>query len=415
MPADHRPHGDEALLAHLHEEVARHDPAARPVQHATARFHLGTTLLATGRAREAAAQLRRAVELFPADGLPIEHAKARNMLGVAQRDLGDPSGAAASFAAAGQLFAQEDQRLEEAAARYNRGLVLRDLGDEADAADAFARALAVFTEADARVQAAAAGRELGASLLATGELDRARDALLQAQELARRGGDRAALGAAANVRGVVELAAERPDEATAAFLDACGAHPRAVRPAEHAMARANLALAHERAGRPAHALLAARQALAVPQLPPAAHAQATAVTTRSAELDEDPLVGVLRSEPVGGLPGVLRAEVARLGEDPGAHATHAGAVVAALHEQAGRGDRAAAWLEVVLEQPPTVFRGLLEAVVRAVEEVGDEQLRAELARAVAGAAVRFHPPQWMRVRDGLAAIAAREGATVPWS
>jgi tetratricopeptide (TPR) repeat protein len=424
MPAEPGTRGDTALLDTLREEVARHDPARRPVQHATACFHLGTALIAAGDARAAVEALEQAAAGFPPEGLPVEHAKARTMLGVALRDLGATAEAEATFAAAAALFVENDQPLEAAAARYNRGLVLRDAGDDRAAAEAFRAALEVFTGADARAQATAAARELGTSLLATGDLDDARQAMEESQELARRAGDRAAIGAAANVRGVVELAAGRPDAAAAAFLDACGAHPVSVRPGEHGMARANLALAHARAGESARAQLAARQALAIEALPEPARRQAQEVLRETSAgagggtTVPAPLTVVLGSAAPGELFGLLRAELARLGTI-GDHAVrtdavaeHGRALVAALRDPAGRTDRAAAWLEVVLEQPPAMFEAVLEAVVRAAE---DEPEAASIARSVTGASVRFHAPQWMRVRDTLASIAARAEVRTPWS
>ncbi|MFP5309618.1 MAG: tetratricopeptide repeat protein [Actinomycetes bacterium] len=428
MPAEPGTRGDTALLDALREEVARHDPARRPVQHATACFHLGTALIAAGEPRAAVEALEQAAAGFPPAGLPVEHAKARMMLGVAFRDLGATAQADAAFAAAAALLVANDQPLEAAAARYNRGLVLREAGDDVAAADAFREALAVFAGADARAQATAAARELGTSLLATGDLDAARQALEESQELARRAGDRAALGAAANVRGVVELAAGRPDAAADAFLDACGAHPVSVRPGEHGMARANLALAHARAGQWARAHLAARQALAIDALPEPARRQAQEVLREpaagagagagGAATVPDPLTVVLGSATPGELFGLLRAELARLGTigdhdaRTGAVAEHGRALVAALRDPTGRTDRAAAWLEVVLEQPPALFEAVLEALVRATE---DEPEAPAIARSVIGASVRFHAPQWMRVRDTLTSIAARAEVRTPWS
>ncbi|MGH3666364.1 MAG: hypothetical protein ACRDU8_09820, partial [Egibacteraceae bacterium] len=67
----------------------RHYPADRyPVQHATARFHLGQVLLDRGTAAAAEVELRTAAGLFDPRRLPVEHAKATNLLGAALRALG---------------------------------------------------------------------------------------------------------------------------------------------------------------------------------------------------------------------------------------------------------------------------------------------------------------------------------------
>jgi D-serine deaminase-like pyridoxal phosphate-dependent protein len=217
---------------------------------------------------------------------------------------------------------------------------------------------------------------------------------------------------AANVLGVVALADDDPEGAVAAFLDAAGAHPRSVRPSQHAMARSNLALAHERAGSPAHAALAARQALAMAALPADARQQAEQVARRCAT-DGDPLVVVL----AGGAPtdhaGLLRAELARvLATGPHAAHEHAAAVAAAVAAHPDRVTLSETWLDAVLEQPPEPFRVLLEAYVVAAER--DEDTRHEVARALDRAMVRFHAPQWMRVRDTVAKAAQEQAAAAPW-
>lgn len=400
------------VLDELRGQVERYDPSRYPVQHATAAFHLGSTLLAAGVPREAAGWLRTAAEGFPPDGLPVEHAKATLMLGVAARDGGDLRAAAAAFDAAVAAFTTHGEPLEAAAARYNAGLVARDLGDEAAAVDAFAAALEVFAAADARDQAGAAARELGTSQLRTGRLDDATASCERAVELARRAGDRAAMGAAATVLGNVHLTADDPAAARRAFEDAAGAHPRAIRAAEYAMARANLALACERDGAPAHAVLAARQALAIDLADPAVHAQARHVLDRVGD-DSDALHTVLDAEPEERHVGILRGELARLAsaEDRGDQAAAWVAGLAARPERAT--DRAAAWLEVVLEQPPAGFAASVEAAVEAAAAL-DGEAREGVRHAVSRAAVRFHVPQWERLRDAFAAAAAARGLPGAW-
>lgn len=389
-------------------------PADRyPIQRATMAFHLGTTLISGGGADEAVSWLQEASRLFPRDAMPVEHAKAIMMLGVALRDTGAWEGAADHFARAAEVFAAAGQELEEAASRHNLGLALRDGGHLTEAAHAFATALATFAAADARAQATMAARELGSVQLATGDLTEAVGSLEQAVDLALRAGDRAALGAAANALGVAHLAADQPDRARAAFEDALGAHPRTIRPAEHAMARSNLALACDRAGRGAHAVLAARQALAVVEVDAEVVAQATDVLERLGD-DAAALVRVLEAEPSDRHVAILRSELARVAAVPADRARHDRAWVEALAEDAGRAPGwAEAWLEVVLEQPPEAFMETVRGTVAAVAALGPDDAAA-VRHAVSRAMVRFHVPQWTRLREAFDAEAARIGVEGGW-
>lgn len=417
MSSVHPPAGDRDVAAveeELRRELARRDPGRYPVQHATACFHLGSTLISLRRPDEAVEVLVRAARLFPDDGMPVEHAKAMNMLGVALRDRGDTADAAIAFARAGELFAAHDHRLELAATRHNEGLVLRDLGDPGSAAEAFRAALDTFVAADARETASSAARELGACLLDLDRLDDAATVLEQAQDLARRGAGREALGAAANVLGLVHLRAGQHDRARACFEDAAGAHPPTVRPAEHAMARANLALACERLGDHDAARLAARQAAAFDDAAPDVRAQARAVLDR---LGDDPgvLVRSLSTLPRDRWLATVREEVRRLGSvTDGELDTHLDAWLVGV---AARPEHAVAlheaWFGVVLELPPEPFRRQLDALAERVEALEPEV--AEATRAVASRAMAGFPvPQWMRLRDTLTAIERDRGRETTW-
>lgn len=411
MPDTHPPAPDD-VLDELQAQLDRYDPERFPVQHATARFHLGTVLLQRGAVDDAVVALRRAAELFPADGLPVEHGKATNMLGVALRERGETAAAAEAFARAAELLDAPGSRLEAAASRFNRGLALRDLGRDEDARDDFQQALDVFEEADAREHAAASARELGTALFALDELDAAVEALERAIELARRGGDRAAIGYAANVLGIVHLRADHPADARAAFDDAAGAHPRSIRPAEHAMARSNLALAAERDGAPHLAALAARQALAIDEADTEVRTQAREVLARC-DHGTEPLGPVLATTAEDRWRGVLRAEFQRLADVEGADVdAHAASVVAQIVEDTHAGmDLAEAWFDVLLEQPPATFRRFIAAAIEVLAEHGDrEAVKQVLERAMA----RFQVPQWMRLRDTFNAVAESSGQEATW-
>lgn len=403
----------EAMEA-LREQLEAHPAERYPVQHATARFHLGVLLIQAGRPEQAVRHLRRASQLFPLDGMPVEQGKATNMLGVALRELGRPEAAAEAFGRAAGILAEEGQRVEAAAARHNRGLVLVEQGRPDVAEDAFASARDVFAAAGALGQAAAAGRELGALLLEAGELERAGGVLQQAVEHAADAGEQAVLGAAANTLGLVHLEADDPAAARRAFEDAAGGHPRSIRPEGYAMARANLALACERDGEPARARLAARQALDSPGVPEPVATQAREVLDR---LGEDPgdLHTVLADEPEERWQGLLRAELRRLADaDPTEQAEHA---TAWIDGQLGHDDRevelAEAYLGVLLELAPETMEGLVEVLVRATGERGAGEA-TRFREATGRAMARFHVPQLLRLRDTFNRIAGELGEREGW-
>lgn len=410
-PADDH---DAGMVEELRRELARHDPGRYPVQHATACFHLGATLIALHRPDEAIDVLVRAARLFPENTMPVEHAKSMNMLGVALRDRGDAADAAIAFARAGELFEANEHRVELAATRHNEGLVHRDLGRHEAALTAFRAALDMFVTADARESACAAARELGACLLHLGRLDDAVEVLEQALDLAHRGAGREALGAAANVLGLVHLQADDPERARACFEDAAGAHPATVRPAEHAMARANLALACERQGDHDAARLAARQAIAFEGAAPDVRTQAQGVLDRLGD-DAGALVRALAALPEERWGPAIREEVRRLGavadEELDAH------LDAWVRGVAARPDDAVtfheAWFGVALELPPEDFRRQLDALARRVDALAPD-VATSTREAASRAMARFPVPQWMRLRDTLAAVERDRGRESAW-
>lgn len=406
--------GPDTAIEMLRRELAQRDAEHYPVQRATACFHLGSALITADQPDEAVEVLAEAARLFPDDGMPVEHAKAMNMLGVALRDRGDPADASIAFARAAELFGEQDHAVERAAARHNEGLVGRDLGDHAAAADAFREALETFAAVDAREAAGSSARELGATLLDLGRLDEAADVLERAIDFARRGGGREALGAAANTLGIVHLRSGDDEQARRCFEDAVGAHPATVRPAAHAMARANLALACERLGAVDAARLAARQVLAFDEAAPDVRSQARAVLDR---LGDDPaaLVRSLDELPRERWGPTIREEARRLGrvddEELDRHVDVWIAGVTARPDHAV--DLSEAWFGVVLELPPDEFRRHLDALTRrvhALDEPAAEAFRDDAGRAMA----HFPVPQWMRLRDTLAAIDRDQGREPAW-
>ena len=389
-------------IQELEQRLARYDAARYPVQHATTRFHLGVVLTDVGRVDEAVESLATAAELFDPEVLPVEHAKALNALGAALRLAGELEPAEASFERAAELFELASLEQEHGAALFNLGLVRRDR-DPAAAAECFRSAAALLVGA----QEGAALRELGATLLALGELDQATRTLERAAELAERG-DAAGYGGALNALGLARLAAGEAEGAIESFRQAAGAHPRAVRPAEFAMAKANLALAYEQHGDAPRARLAARQALGVAERPAPVSVQAAAVLERIGGAPANDLRLVLSQEPQVGWEGIVREELARSGEaSPDVRRADAATWI-----DDSTVELAEAWLAGLLELPPermeTLIRSALEAVGSRDAAV-KERFRADVSRAAA----RFHVPQLLRLEEVFRRIAAELGE--PWT
>lgn len=400
----------------LRSRLERYPPAQYPVQHAVTQFHLGVALLQAGRAEQALAALAVARSGFAGAGLTLELAKAVNMQGVALREIGDLDAAAAAFRAAATSFAALDQSLEEAAASYNHGLVSRLLGNSDQAHPALARAKELFEAANLPVQGGAAARELGTLLLTDGRLEEAITVLSEAVSRAQDGGDGAGAGAAANTLGLAHLAAGTADDAVRAFRTASGAHPRSLRPAEHAMAKANLALAHERAQDPARARLAASQALTVSAISGPVREEAEAVLARLPPATGAELFDVLEDEPSEQWAALFRDEVTRWGECSSAQRTAAaGQWVDGVLHRSGRGpELTEAFLNALLELPPAAYERIVEAIVRATGNRTTEA--AERFRSITRSGMaRFPIPQWQRMAATFNRAAESAGEPEDWS
>ena len=389
-------------ILELEQRLARYDAARYPVQHATTRFHLGVVLADAGRVEEAIESLASAAALFDPDALPVEHAKALNALGAALRLAGELEQAEAAFERAAELFERADLEQEHGAALFNLGLVRRER-DPAAAAECFRRATALLAGAPE----AAAARELGATLLALGELDEATRTLERAVELAERG-DAHGYGGALNALGLARLAAGEAKGAIESFRQAAGAHPRAVRPAEFAMAKANLALAYEQFGDAPRARLAARQALGVDDPPAPVAAQAATVAERIGGGTADDLLLVLAEEPQASWEGIVREELARSGEaSPDSRRADAATWI-----DGSSVEHAEAWLGGLLELPPERMESLIRSALEALgprDAAVKERFRADVARASA----RFHVPQLLRLEETFRRLAAE--LEEPWN
>lgn len=403
------------VTAELEERLARYPADRYPVQHATAQFHLGVALLNAERLEPAQAALATAAQLLDPKALPVEHAKATNALGAALRLGGRTHEAAGAFRRAAATFESADEALDQGAALFNLGLVQREADEAEDALGSLSRARDLLDPKRVPKQASAAAREHGATLLELGRPEAAADALEGAMALAERFSDQAGLGAAANILGLARLAGGRVQAAVEALRAAAGAHPRTVRPADHAMAKANLALAYERTPDAARARLNARQALAVRQAPTAVVEQARAVVER---LGSDPgdLVTILDDEPPDRWPALIREDVARwVDASPGERRAEAAAWIDGELARPGQGPQLAeAMLDTILELPPAamdaVIRSLLEALGSSDPEAA-RRFRSEAWRAMAA----FQVPQERRLRDRFDRIAVDLGQEPVWS
>ncbi len=386
---------DEAV-AELRRRLDRHPADRYPVQHATARFHLGAMLLERNEPEAAAAELAHAIALF--EKLPAEQAKARNLWGAARRATGHLEDSAAAFADAAEAFQLAGLPLEQAAALFNLGLVRLQLGEADTAAADLALAAETFDRQGVRAQAAAAVREQGAALMTSGRHDEAVAVLSDALDRAERTGPDAGRGQAANALGLALLATGDTAGAVTTLRRAVAAHPVGIRPVAHAMAKANLALAYETAGDRPRARLAAAQVLAGAHEAGPVRDQAAAVLARLGPPGDD-LVAVLGDEAEERWVAVIREEAARwlrLGATADIGDTGVTAIVDAIE-----GDRgpavAEAWLHVLLEAPPDLMTQLVRMAWRVAAN------RNAFARVVRDAIVTFPPPQLFRLEAVFAA------------
>lgn len=389
----------DGTIRELGSRVRRYPAERYPVQHATAQFHLGAALFQAGRHDDAEAALAAAVTGLPPDQLPREHGVALNTLGALLRETGRPELATEVLLRAAAAFERAGAVLERGAASHNTGLARRDAGDLAGAREAFELALRLLDPDSVPTEAAAAARELGSCLLAADEPGEAVAHLRSAVELADRGGDTVGLGAAANALGLAHLALDDHEAAVDVLLRAVAANPRSVRPGQHAMALANLALAHEAEGQQARARLAAAQARAVPAAEAPVRRQAAAVLERLGPPVGD-VMTVLAEEPEEVWPTVLRPEVARwLDLESADREEELVAVASGIADAGERGiSLSEALIACVLELPPQRLDRFVAGMVAATSTLPEEsaaKVRSRFARAM----IRFHVPQWMRLKS----------------
>lgn len=406
----------EEQIAELSARLDTYHPQRYPVQHATAQFHLGTAMLQADRVVEALACLGTAEEIFGAVGLSLERAKAANMRGVALRTAGSRDQAVEAFTRAARAFRELAHPVEEAAASYNLGMASCGRNNPDDARRAFTHSAQLFVAAGRMPEAAAAAREHATLLLGLGEVSAAVELLAPAMEMAFRGRDMAGGGAAANALGLALLATGDIDAAVSAFRDAVGAHPRSVRPAEHAMAKANLALALEQGGDSARSRLAADQALGIRTAAEPVRAQAEEILKRLPPATGAELFDVLDDTPVDRWVSVVREELLRWADAVSrVRADAAAAWVDGHLRQPGRGaEFAQGLLGALLELPPASYEAVVRDIVMAVADRSTEDSERFRAAVRSGMA-RFALPQWQRVAATFNAASTELGEPAEWS
>jgi tetratricopeptide (TPR) repeat protein len=405
----------DPALEELEERLARYPPDRYPIQHATAQFHLGLALTNLGELEGAETALVTAARLFDPERLRVEHAKALNALGATIRLAGRPEEAAEAFRRAAESFAAAAQPLEQGAASFNLGLVRRELGELEAAIEALEQARGLLNPDRVPERAASAARELGATLLSAGALDPAIEALEDAVAFADRAGDYVERGAATNVLGLARLAKGEATQAIEDFRQAAVSHPRSVRPHDFAMAKANVALAYERAGDAARARLAALQALGVPGSPKPVADQAAGVLERIGPACDDLFV-VLDDELRDRWLSIVREEIVRWTDaSPDERRREAAAWIhGQLAREGTAEDLAAAWLGALLELPPPKMESIIRSALEALGEQG-RVFRDRFRSQVVSAMARFHPPQWIRLKDTFNRIAGELGQEPDWN
>jgi tetratricopeptide (TPR) repeat protein len=203
--------------------------------------HLGTALVAAGRASEAVDALRRARHLFRAAGDRHSEALAKDHLGIALAATGRTEEAIDAHHRARHLFQAAGDRHGEAMAWDHLGLALEATGRVEEAIDAHSRARDLYRAAGDRHGEAFAWNNLGIALEATGRQEEAIEAYYNELEICREFEDSYGEGQALDNLALAHENAHRPAEARAAWLQAADAYTRANAPTEAAEARARAA------------------------------------------------------------------------------------------------------------------------------------------------------------------------------
>ncbi|HWB73204.1 MAG TPA: hypothetical protein VG452_13400, partial [Egibacteraceae bacterium] len=152
----------------------------------------------------------------------------------------------------------------------------------------------------------------------------------------------------------------------------------------------------------------------VPAAPEPVRTQAAASLERLGSSSDDLLV-VLDEEPAERWTPIVREEVLRWVDEDAAERRRA--LVDWIDGQVarpGRGaDLAEAWLDVLLELPPDAMDAMIHSALEALGQRDADtvdRFRADVSRGM----VRFHVPQWLRLKDTFNRIAAELDQEPSW-
>lgn len=393
----------------------RERPADRfPIDHATTRYHLGVALAARDDLDGAEESLVEAAHLFEGR-LPAEWAKVLNALGAILRARGRPGAAEDAFGHAARVFGEQGLALDEAAAWFNLGLVTLDQGAVETARQWFEQAAGGFPADTAPLQRSAALREQGGAVLVLGRAEEALPLLQEARRLAETEPHPDTVAAASNVAGIALLELDRVDDARSSFAAAVANAPPGTRPEMQAMARANLALAYQLAGDRHRARLLARQVLTMPAAVAAVVDQAHEIIARVGDRPGG-FVRLLLETPDEERIPLTRAEMARwLRLDDRRRTREVGAWIDEQpSDRTSRASIAEPWLATLLELPPSDLTALADAVDTALRDRPAEDAEA-FRTGVSAAMIRFHEPQWRRLRVAFRFEDADAEGVRPWT
>ncbi len=194
------------------EWALAHETAPAPLR-AGAYWTLGRLVVAQGRPDEAVEPLRRALELYRADGELRRTAFALTELAWIALDRGDLGDADARAGEALVIADEADDDRARSSALAALASVASERGEAALSRQLSEQSLAVRRALGDRLLVANAALTLGSAALADGDLVAARTALDECLELAREVGDAQHAAAAACCLGELEILAGAPDTA----------------------------------------------------------------------------------------------------------------------------------------------------------------------------------------------------------
>lgn len=209
----------EQAIPGLREAVVRFDALGQRDAAARARWHLGESLLETGRLTPAAAVLEEAAIRFRGLGDGLDEARVLNDLGEAWRLLGEPGKAIQAFERSLRLYAQAGNRSGQASALGNLGLALEKNGDLQGAIERYEQAFLLWRQLEKPAAQAATLQNLGSLYILIGHDAEGMDLLARALELLEDGKDSDRIPVLIAV-GWAHYLAGRPDAALGFYREA---------------------------------------------------------------------------------------------------------------------------------------------------------------------------------------------------